>query len=102
LCRGEEEILEFTERVWTDDIPLVACDNKLNAVLAGIHIEVVEPEISHHFLKLPLAVCRSNELPAKRLLDYGTRVSLVSGPDLRRRRLECIQQSEARTEPRVV
>src|SRR5947208_2694599 len=60
-CRGEQ-ILEFSERVRLDDVALVRSEVVAVLAFSRKHVEVVEPEIVHHLLKLSLAVNRARHL----------------------------------------
>src|SRR5215207_7829439 len=71
LCRRAQQVAKFSERERADHIAFIAGDHKLNSILAGINIEMIEPEIRHHFLQLTFAVNGSNHFLAQQLLDDG-------------------------------
>src|SRR5713226_6480595 len=64
-----EEIFEFSEDVRANRIHLICGGEPSISVLGPKNVEVVEPEIGHHFLELPLAVYRTNDLLPLKLLE---------------------------------
>src|ERR1700724_375552 len=62
LRRGYQQVFEFSEYVWTNRIALVAGQQKAVSALVDENVEVVEPEVGHHFAELALAVDRSQQL----------------------------------------
>src|ERR1041385_3622005 len=57
-----QEVVKFSEHVGANRMHLVIGGEPTVGILSPKNIEVVEPEIGHHFLELPLAVYRANEL----------------------------------------
>ena len=51
-----QQIREFAHRVWANRVAIVRSQQPAIRAFAGEHIEVVGPEIDHHFLQLPLAI----------------------------------------------
>src|SRR5438132_8023478 len=62
LRRRHQEVLEFAEDVPTNGMHFVVGRQPSIGVLSPENIEVIEPEIGHHFLKLAWAVDRANHL----------------------------------------
>jgi hypothetical protein len=62
LRGGEEEVAELAEGVRPDGGLLVVGDHPLHRPLARVHVEVIEPEVHHHFLELPLREHGAGEL----------------------------------------
>ena len=60
--------------MWTNDVTLIAGQQVAVRAFSDEHIEVVEPEIGHHFLQLPLAVDGAQHLLLGQLDDEGVRV----------------------------
>ena len=56
LRRRHQQILELAERMRTNHIALIAGHQHSVESLFHEHIEVVEPEVGHHLIQLPLAV----------------------------------------------
>ena len=54
----------------TDRIALVAGQQIAVGALVDEHVEVVEPEVGHHFVELPFAVDRAQQLGLRQLLDH--------------------------------
>ena len=50
------------EHVRSDDVPFVLGEHVSFRTFAGIDVEVVEPEIRQHFLKLPFAIRSAHDL----------------------------------------
>ena len=57
-----EQIAELAEHVRANRVALVFGEQKPGGALARVDVEVVEPEIDEHFLELPLAVDRAQQL----------------------------------------
>src|SRR6266700_4544101 len=62
LRSGHQQIFKLSERVRTNHVALIARDQVTIRAFAYEHVEVVEPEIGHHFLELALAVGGAQEL----------------------------------------
>src|ERR1700730_3141702 len=52
LGRRDQQIFELAEHVRADRVLLVVAEEQPLGTLAGEHVEMVEPEIGHHLLKL--------------------------------------------------
>ena len=57
-----QQVGEAAERVGTDDVALVGREVPAHLALAREDVEVVEPEVDHHLLQLPLARHRPQHL----------------------------------------
>src|ERR1700686_2172940 len=69
LRRRYQQVFEFSEYVWTNRITLVACQQKAVSALVDENVEVVEPEVGHHFVELALTVDRSQQFGLHQLID---------------------------------
>src|SRR5262249_52100679 len=56
LGSGHQKVLELAQRVRADHVTLVSGDHVAVRTFADENIEVVVPEVSHHFVELALAV----------------------------------------------
>src|SRR5262249_2170064 len=56
LCSCNQQIAEFAQRMRANYIPLVGSSQILVCVLIEKNVEVIEPEFSHYFFELTLAV----------------------------------------------
>src|SRR5690348_1323620 len=56
LGGGNQQITKLAQSVWTDGIALVGGGVMLVGVFVYKNVEVIEPEIGHHFEQLALAV----------------------------------------------
>jgi len=56
--------------VGTNHVALIAGKQETVGSLVDEHIEMVEPEIGHYFVELPLAVNRSQQLGLRQLIDH--------------------------------
>ena len=59
----------FPKSMWPDHILLVVRQQQSLGTFADENVEVIEPEIGHHFLELALAVDRAHQLGLGQLLD---------------------------------
>ena len=56
LSRGEQQVFELSQSMRANNIALVVGEIvSLDRVLVKKYVEVIEPEVCHHFLKLALA-----------------------------------------------
>ncbi len=62
LRRGEQQIFEFSQRAWANHFLLVVGEEEALGTFAGEDVEVIEPEIGHHFFELAIAVDRAQQL----------------------------------------
>ena len=69
LRRGLEQIAELAEDVRPDRFALVLGEHEAIGPLLRVDIEMIEPEIGQHFLQLPLAVDRAQQLLLAQLDD---------------------------------
>lgn len=67
MRRGGKQLREVTQSIGADRLVLERRQEPLIDSLAGIHIEMVHPEVNHDFVKLTLTVSRSPELFAAKL-----------------------------------
>src|SRR5580692_12178785 len=56
LCGRDQQVFKLAESMRANDIAFVACKQVVLGALADEYVEVVEPEIGHHFLQLAIAV----------------------------------------------
>jgi hypothetical protein len=77
LSGSDEKILEIPERVLPEDVSLIARDIPTNRGLAGEYVEVILPEIDHHFLKLTFGIHRT-----KNAIRSYLREDLIGGPEI--------------------
>jgi len=78
---GQHEVAEPPERVRPDRLPLVGRQHPAHRPLLPVDVEVIEPEVHHHFLELPVARDRARD-PGRLHLPVDDR-----GPALGRIRL---------------
>ena len=62
---------ELAQRIRADRVALIARRIPLVGVLPDVDIEVIEPEVGHHLLQLPLAQHRAHHLGLRQLLTFG-------------------------------
>ena len=72
-----QQILKFSQSVRLNHIALVRGQQPLIVALACKHIEMVEPEIVHDLLQLPLAVDRSRHLRHREFFHHALWPSAV-------------------------
>ncbi len=79
LGRRGQQVLEFSQCVRLDDVAFIR--RKVVAVFAfgRENVEVVEPEIVHHLLELPLAVNRARHLGHTQFRHHALRPFAVVG-----------------------
>ncbi len=72
MRRCFEQVFEFAQSVGPDGVPLIA-DQVIRhgLVLAQIDIEVIEPEIGHHFLELSIRIDIAREALGDELFGDG-------------------------------
>ncbi len=73
-CRAlrgrHQQVLEFSQHVRADGVALIAGEQISVGALVDEHVEVVEPEVGHHFVELPFAIDGSQYLGLHQLLDH--------------------------------
>jgi hypothetical protein len=57
-----EQVAKPAQHARTNRVALVFGEQKAIGALARVDVEMVEPEIGQHFLELPLAICRAQNL----------------------------------------
>src|SRR5207248_9957805 len=62
LCRCSQELMKFPENMRTNDFRFVCRGQPAVGVLTPEYVEVVEPEVGHHFLKLPFTLDGAGDL----------------------------------------
>jgi hypothetical protein len=67
---GAKQITEPAQRVRPDHVALVFGEVFPRRALAGEDVEVIEPEVGHHFLELPIAVDGAENLLLGELGDH--------------------------------
>ena len=73
LGRGSQQIAEFPHGVRADRVAFIFGDEPAVGALGGENVEVVVPEIHHHFLQLALAVNGARHLGHGKLGDNALR-----------------------------
>src|SRR5205085_4304575 len=56
LRGGDQKVFESSKCMGTNRVPLVARDENAVVALVDENIEMIEPEISHHFVQLAFAI----------------------------------------------
>ena len=56
LRRADEQVLEIAESVLAKHIAFITRDIPADGRLAGKYVEMILPEIDHHFLQLPFGI----------------------------------------------
>ena len=79
LRRRQQQVAELAQRILADRIALVAGRVPLVGILGDVDVEVIEPEVRHHLLQLPLAHNRAHHLRLRQLLS-----NLILRADARR------------------
>ena len=110
LGRRAEQIAELAEDVRPDRVALVLGEVLLRRSLTGEHVEVIEPEIGHHFFELAFTVGRPQDLLAGELREHFARLArglhLLGRPDRlavgRRIRLLCHRRIAGRVLPHLL
>src|SRR5260221_9758514 len=69
--RGRQQIFEFTQRMRTDHFTLIRSEHVTVRAFADEDVEVVEPEVRHHFIQLALAVDVAQELGRRQFPAYN-------------------------------
>ena len=59
---GAEQVAKLSQRIWTNDVAVICRQEDAVQALAGVHAEVILPEIRHHFRELPVTGYRACEL----------------------------------------
>ena len=67
LCRGQQQVAERSQRPWTNHVALIRRHQIPLRALAEKHVEVIEPEVGHYLLQLPLAIGRAQQLALQQL-----------------------------------
>src|SRR5215470_10554608 len=73
---GHQQIFELAKRMRTNHIALISRQHVAVSAFIDENVEVIQPEIGHDFIKLPLAVDRAQQLRLRELgLNYALRSS---------------------------
>ena len=67
LGSGDQQIFKFAQRMRTNHISLIRGEHVTIRTFVDEDIEVIHPEIGHHFIKLSLAVDSSQQLRLDKL-----------------------------------
>ena len=64
-----QQVFKFAQSVRTDGVALVAGQQITVGAFVDKHIEVVDPEVSHHFIELALTIDRAHQLGLHQFID---------------------------------
>ena len=70
LGRGLQQLSKLTQHVRPDRLAFVLRHVVARQALPGEHIEMVEPEVDHHFFELPVAVGRAQQFLLRQLQQH--------------------------------
>src|SRR5580693_1965836 len=56
LCGRDQQVLKLAEGMRANDVAFVAGEQVVLRALANEYVEVIKPEVGHHFLQLAIAV----------------------------------------------
>ena len=65
-----QQVFELPQHMRADRVALVAGHQVTVGSLVDEHVEVVEPEVRHHFVELPFAIDRAQQLGLHQLIDH--------------------------------
>ena len=100
LGGGAQQVAEAAEGVWPYGVALVGRSRGPGEAVGDVDVEVVEPEVDHHFLQLVHAVHGADRLGRREVVDELSQalhvVGAVEGHGLRQRIAEGGQARQAR------